>query len=730
MLGRARSRSWPETRCGTRKSRQVAAIEESLILASLAAASPYTRLGVGEIRVLELYPGVDNEPLRANLRVVPLAALPYCAISYCWGSPIRTKQLIVNQHSIDITENLFAVLRKHRDRTDIRFLWVDAICINQDNEDDKACQLSIMASIYRQAGFVDIYLDGHRPGYALTSWMICWLSEHESKHKVNPASYQLGPIALLEDFHQNMVYYGDDFHCPCCEEPFSWKLDSDLGRFEEGLRAMKDLFDLTWFQRLWTLQENAVAQLSIFRFGQHWTNWQLLASAIKISERYAYCESPFNLNERAIFARAVRIENVVAQYTESVKAYNARQDTQCLLGIMISTWTLKSSFAKDRLNSIKALAFVEYEADLQFDMNLPVWAFWTRVACFLLTRKTAWRNRSIYGPYICRSFVLTLAGLQHDQRDPLLPSWVPDMARLDRQSEKKYTYALGNQRFNSAGGRHKSFNVDIETEPGTLFVLGVHLSEIVETLPGTQYRPSKDTWATDIIRTGCDYGVISNPNHDEVATYRENEHGAAWVAQFIVELREWLLPWYILCYVFAHNRSNKFTNGEYGANDFSSLITQGCVQNRPEIRELFDDDRRRDIVVRIVSKPLEQLLQECSGSSQPKLSPEKFYEDMNIWAFPRVRGEGPCLDHARILAHFSDGRVGWVPEHAQKSDVVYLLKGAPEPYILRQDKDRLHSPIGAPLYSLVGDAYILGVMGGEAWPSDFKVTDDNVIGLI
>nr|POF07820.1 heterokaryon incompatibility protein 6, or allele [Quercus suber] len=729
MLSRARSRSWPETRCGTRKSQNVAAIEESLILGSLAAASPYTKLRVGEIRVLILYPGVDNEPLRANLRAVPLAALPYFAISYCWGSPDRTKQLIVNQHSMDITANLFAVLREHRRNTNIRILWVDAICINQDDEDEKACQLNIMASIYRQARYVDVYLDGHRPGYALTSWMICWLSEHGINHKVKPASYQLGPTALLEDFHRNMIYNGDDSRCLCCGRPFSWKLDSDFGRFEEGLRAMKDLFDLAWFQRLWTLQENAVAQNSIFRFGEHWTTWSLLAGAIKISERYAYCQSPFSINERAIFARAVRIESVVSQYVESTKAYNAGRDTQCLLGIMISTWPLKSSFAKDRVNSIKALAFVEHEATLQFDVNLPVSAFWTRVACFLLTKKTAWQNSNTYGPYICRSFVLTLAGLQYDRRDPLLPSWVPDMARLDRQSEKKYTYALNNQIFNSAGGRCKSFKVDIETEPGTLFVHGVHLSEIVETLPGTEYRPSKDTWVTDIIRTGCDYGMNSNTNHDQVATYRDNEHTAAWVAQFIVELREWLLPWYVRCYDSAHGRSNKFTNGEFGPSDFSSLITQGCAQNLPQIRGMCNDDRFRRSVVDLISEPLKHLLQDCNITSQSKLSPEKLYEDMNIWIFPRLR-EGLCLDHARILAHFSDGRVGWVPEHARKGDVVYLLKGAPEPYILRPAWVELISQPEVPLYTLVGDAYILGVMGGEAWPSDFEMTHDDLIGLI
>nr|POE76713.1 heterokaryon incompatibility protein 6, or allele [Quercus suber] len=732
MLGRARSYSWPETRYGTRTPGQVARLEETWMLGRSAAGSLYARLSLIEIRLLVLYPGVDNEPLRANLSAVPLFnAVPYRALSYCWGSSNRTKRIIINQRSIDITESLFAALRKLRQNTYFTVLWADAICINQDDEDEKRRQLKKVASIYRQAANVEVYLDGHRPGYALTSWMLYWLYGYGFDHKIEPMLYQFRPRALLQAFHQSLIDANDDFRCLCCGVPFRWKTESDSGRLQEGLQAMNDLLNLAWFQRLWTLQENAVAQLSIFRLGQHRMNWELLAGAIKICEQYAYCESPFSVKERDVFAKAVRIGNVVAQYHESVKANGSARGTQCLLSIMIGTWHLKSSFAKDRFNSIKALAFVEHDDDLQFSVNFDEWALWSRVACFLLTRKTAWNNKDIYGPCVCRSFVLTLAGLQPSGRDPLLPSWAPDMARLNRQSEKKYHYALANQPFNRAGGLGKTFSVDVETVPGTLFVHGVHISEIVETLPGSQYRPSKDTWVTDIIRAGWDDDrPVSSSNHDQFAPYPDDDPEDAWGWQLYFELREWLIPWYLLCHEFAHDRPNKFTNGEYKATDFSTLITQGCIDNLPMFREIFHRNERQEAMLSIVSKMFKRLPQDCSSSARSKPTPEQFCEDMHIWLHPRLRAEGRCFDDARILAYFSDGRIGWVPEHAQNGDALYLLKGAPEPYILRRDRGGLYSPTGAPLYTLVGDAYVLGIMWGEAWPSGVKMTNDDVIGMI
>nr|POF07819.1 heterokaryon incompatibility protein 6, or allele [Quercus suber] len=747
MLDRARSYSWPEARDKTRKTRQeefedvTIGLEDFVIPGSRAAESLYTRLDVGEIRLLEVFPGVDNEPLRANLRVRSLAtAPPYHAISYCWGSPNRTKQLILNQRSIDITESLFAALRSFRPRAGVAVLWADAICINQDDEHEIMGQLNLAASIYREAEMVLVYLSEHKPEDALTSWFIGWLNIYEEQYQESLESYQFPPFALLGHFRHALIDAADNFCCPCCESTFNWNAKSLSGRFQEGLRAMQNLLDLPWFQRLWTLQENAVARVSLFCFGTHRTTWSLLWVAIKVCERYANCESPFTIKERDVFARAVRIALIVQQYNQSEKAISSARGTQCLLNMLLKAWMFKSSFVQDRLNSIKALAFIEHEADLQLDVNLHVSALWTRVACFLLTRESAWNSSNIYGPRVCQSFVLTLAGLQQGRKSPLLPSWVPDMEKLNRESEQKYRYSLINYSLNCAGGAGRSFEVDVTDTPGTLFVHGAYLAQVVDILPGTQYRPRENAWATDtvIIRYdsgrvfGLDYLQDTIPEDNEPDVHEPPPLGVeAWAEQYWIEVREWLFPWYILCYDFVHERLKDYTYGDDQVNGFSVLLAQGCVFNDLKTRQMFEQYPLRDAILKVASELLDGLPQHRGQGVRSKPSPEQFYEHMLMYLHPRILGEARCLDGARILADFSDGHVGWVPEHAQKGDVLYLLQGAPEPYILRPAVVGLISDPDIPLYTLVGDAYILGIMRGEAWPFDIDLDgDDGVIGLI
>nr|XP_023922596.1 uncharacterized protein LOC112034043 [Quercus suber]POE97783.1 heterokaryon incompatibility protein 6, or allele [Quercus suber] len=765
MLGKARANSWPKARDETRRIRQAEAGDP--ILGSWAPKEPYKKLASGELRLLVLFPGVENEPLRAELRVVSFASAPlYRAVSYRWGSPNRTKRLILDGQIVDITENLFAALRAFRMSHRSLFLWADAICINQENEDEKSGQLNLMASIYRNAEFVLVYLGEHKPEFTLACWTIIWLHKFWFALPECSRAQNFSKVAFLKHFQQYSIGEGNHLKCVCLEKvfQFQWKTESSSERLHEALRAVNSLLNLAWFGRLWTLQENAVAECSVFQYGQHRITWPIVADAIQVCEGYAHCESPFTMQERNVFLRAAHIEHVVAQYIQAVNAAGSAKSIQSLLHIMMNTWSLESSCAKDRLNSIKALAFAEHEAGLRLDQKLPISVFWFRVACFLLTARCAWHCREMHSDNICPSFVLTLAGFQHSSKDPLLPSWVPDMAKLNKRSEDKYFSTMFSHDMHRAGGVARFFRVDVKTDPGTLFVHGIQVSHIVDTLPGTQYRSSTIGCETDEIRTrdvvdpfpmayfrpsttlwgegkSGDDGKNENtsslaieavPEQPELdSSYPRLSGSAAWEDQYWREVQEWLFPWYMYCYDLVHDRVNNFTDGEYKVNDFGTLISQGCVFNLPMIQKRMRDiPQRRGAILKRASEWLGDLPEDRGLGALSTPSPEQFYEDMKMYLHPQLFSANLLIDETRILAHFSDGRVGWVPEHAQEGDVVYLLQGAPDPYILRRDEDGLYSDTGAPLYTLVGNAYVLGIMNGQAWPSDVKMTRDDVIGLI
>lgn len=82
----------------------------------------------------------------------------YEALSYAWGSSETPCKIFVNGLPVRIGYNLYMALRHLRSRHRRKLLWVDALCINQGDDAEKAKQVAQMASIYRRAWRVVIWL--------------------------------------------------------------------------------------------------------------------------------------------------------------------------------------------------------------------------------------------------------------------------------------------------------------------------------------------------------------------------------------------------------------------------------------------------------------------------------------------------------------------------------------------------------------------------------------------
>jgi hypothetical protein len=119
----------------------------------------------GSIRLLLLDP-VAKPALRGSLVETPLSSGPkFSALSYVWGSTEPTQMELLNISSpsgelpLKITKNCARALRHIRHPTEIRTLWVDAVCIDQTSDEEKSVQVAMMASIYHQATQVLTWLD-------------------------------------------------------------------------------------------------------------------------------------------------------------------------------------------------------------------------------------------------------------------------------------------------------------------------------------------------------------------------------------------------------------------------------------------------------------------------------------------------------------------------------------------------------------------------------------------
>jgi hypothetical protein len=107
-----------------------------------------------EIRIIELLPPASSEPSALHCKLVSknLSCKPiYEALSYAWGEGNFVDRIQFPTGQLNITSSLAAALRRLRylDRT--RWLWADAICINQECTIERGFQVALMTQIYGNA---------------------------------------------------------------------------------------------------------------------------------------------------------------------------------------------------------------------------------------------------------------------------------------------------------------------------------------------------------------------------------------------------------------------------------------------------------------------------------------------------------------------------------------------------------------------------------------------------
>lgn len=205
-----------------------------------------------DMRVMELCPGAFNDVLTCNLHVCSVEfeyhinpldknyksytlhavshtsgqLVWYTAVSYVWGNPAFIKPMICNEKPFFTTVNLDIALRSLRHVDVAVILWIDQICINQADLEEKAQQVLFMSRIFDHA------------------WStLVWLGE-----EADNCSGALKTIFAVNDSFQytneDWIPGPEDFERMSLPAPGSPKW-SELAKFLER----------PWFQRVWIIQE-------------------------------------------------------------------------------------------------------------------------------------------------------------------------------------------------------------------------------------------------------------------------------------------------------------------------------------------------------------------------------------------------------------------------------------------------------------------------------------------
>lgn len=103
------------------------------------------------IRLLEIVPGTgDNIDCYYSSHSVADAP-GYTALSYTWGDVVPTKTITINSQPLDVRWNCHYALWQIRHYGHTGYIWVDALCINQQDIDEKNHQVQMMGKIYECA---------------------------------------------------------------------------------------------------------------------------------------------------------------------------------------------------------------------------------------------------------------------------------------------------------------------------------------------------------------------------------------------------------------------------------------------------------------------------------------------------------------------------------------------------------------------------------------------------
>jgi hypothetical protein len=116
------------------------------------------------IRMLRLQPSpkfvseIRCELVEYSLPTLDQRTHPYEALSYVWGNQDDTISISINNQIFDVTKNLHIALSYLRYHEVPRYIWVDAVCINQKDDKEKEDQIGLLAEIYARASRVIVWL--------------------------------------------------------------------------------------------------------------------------------------------------------------------------------------------------------------------------------------------------------------------------------------------------------------------------------------------------------------------------------------------------------------------------------------------------------------------------------------------------------------------------------------------------------------------------------------------
>lgn len=174
---------------------------------------------------------------------------PYRALSYTWGDTCNPGSIEVDGQTVPVSRNLLNALRRIRRDHWLPYLWVDALCINQGDDDEKSLQVPLMSKIYGMAESVFV-----------------WLGEEQSGTS-RAFSFIRTSASSTPPFNEQEANTTAGSRIAGLEKQVSGKAKALSSKANKA--AVQQLFENPYWRRIWVLQEVAHATSVLVICGRH-----------------------------------------------------------------------------------------------------------------------------------------------------------------------------------------------------------------------------------------------------------------------------------------------------------------------------------------------------------------------------------------------------------------------------------------------------------------------------
>jgi hypothetical protein len=340
-----------------------------------------------EIRLLVLKPGARDGFLQCELQHAFLDDKPtYEAVSYCWGDAASRCHILLCGKVVNITTNVRDALLRFRHECDPRTLWVDALCIDQEDLDERCQQVQKMSEIYTSAKAI-----------------LAWTGEAEENSEAGV--HLLMELAML--LSKNGINFRKQITAACLQE-------AGFDIAAKPWASLDHLLDREYWYRIWVIQELALNlnDVSIF-FGEYTIPGIVFgAGCLSYQSLLFYHSSKIEKLHGSFSGRRLRHQAFdMSLFTSPHRS----KDLQSLIGL---TFNYKATDPRDRVYAILSLAEEEDRKAL-----LPDY------------RKSEYQLRQDVAVHLIRTG-RSLRYLDGNRADPegqsfVHPSWGVDLMRND-----------------------------------------------------------------------------------------------------------------------------------------------------------------------------------------------------------------------------------------------------------------------------------------------------------